>query len=326
MSRIKHIITCLSFMLLSQQIYSQTGPLNVNGGIINGPTIYSNIPTKKIIQYEYVREADVVWSKRVWRSIDLREKLNLSLYFPLDYFDIKGNWIKNSSRWSLWTVIRNGILAGDLTVYSPYNPLLYSMRDGDEFKYPILPEPGESYYTDSIYKNKMLIYIGELGMESDVPFQTIYGEDSIFNNKYVYPDRDTIYYTSKDIVEYRLKEDWFIDKERSIMDVRIIGIAPVISKKDQSGLITGKQELFWLYFPECRYVFNNYFVYNEHNDSRWMSFDDLFWKRRFTSRIDKESNVYDRDIEKYRVGVDALMESQIITEKVRTIEHDIWSY
>ena len=57
-----------------------------------------------------------------------------------------------------------------------------------------------------------------------------------------------------------------------------------------------------------------------------MSFDDFFWKRRFSSTIDKQSNVFDRDIEKYRVGVDALMESKKITEEIRLIEHDVWSF
>ena len=327
MKYLKKIKVLLGLVLFTPLVLAQNaGPLNVRGGIIDGPTIYSNIPTKKPIQYEYVREADVVWSKSVWRSIDLREKINLDLYYPLDYYDSKGNWVKNSSRWSLWTVIRTGVLSGDLTVYSPHNPLMYTMRDGDQFKYPILPVPGKNYYTDSLYRDKMLYYLGELGIESDVPIKDIYGNDSVRNEKFVYPDRDTIYYTSKDIIQYRLKEDWFIDKERSIMDVRIIGLAPVIYKRDPSGLITGKKELFWLYFPECRYVLNNFFVYNEHNDARQMSFDDLFWKRRFASRIDKESSVYDRDIDKYRTGVDALLESEKINEEVRNIEHDIWSY
>jgi hypothetical protein len=57
-----------------------------------------------------------------------------------------------------------------------------------------------------------------------------------------------------------------------------------------------------------------------------MSFDDMFMKRRFSSFIVKEENVYDRKIEKYRVGVDALMESRRITEEIRILEHDVWSY
>lgn len=57
-----------------------------------------------------------------------------------------------------------------------------------------------------------------------------------------------------------------------------------------------------------------------------MSFDDYFMKRRFSSFIIKEENNYDRNIDKYRVGVDALLESQKITEEIRNIEHDVWQY
>jgi gliding motility associated protien GldN len=123
---------------------------------------------------------------------------------------------------------------------------------------------------------------------------------------------------------------FYFDNERSVLDVRTIAIAPVIYKteEDPNGnkSIGGMQELFWLYFPHCRFVFNNYFVYNDANDAQWMSYDDLFWKRRFTSVMYKESNVYDRQIESYRWGIDALMEADKIKEEIRTIEHDVWSF
>ena len=57
-----------------------------------------------------------------------------------------------------------------------------------------------------------------------------------------------------------------------------------------------------------------------------MSFDDLFWKRRFTCVIYKESNVYDRKFETYKSGVDALFEAEKVKEAIRTIEHDVWSF
>jgi gliding motility associated protien GldN len=139
-----------------------------------------------------------------------------------------------------------------------------------------------------------------------------------------------MYFQSEDIVQYRLKEDWFFDKERSVLDVRIIALAPVVydTEEDANGVksISGMKELFWLYFPHCRFVFNNYFVFNDKNDAQWMSFDDLFWKRRFNAVIYSESNTYDRTIETYRSGVDALHESEQIKNEIRNIEHDVWSF
>jgi len=312
------------------------GPVNVPAdGIVDGVYIKENIPTKKLIPYEYVREADVIWSKRAWEYIDLREKINHSLYFPLDEITQTGAWIRNAERWSLWTVIRNHVLNGDLRLFSPFSlDNLFGERDGDQLKYPIDPQPGMNFFTDSAFREQLVYYFGTLGPQSDIPLTDEFGEPMVKVGKdgfqeFVYPPRDTIWYTSKDIIQYRLKEDWFFDKERSVLDVRIIAIAPVVLDQEitSSGKsVRGTKELFWLYFPHCRFIFNNYFTYNDKNDAQWMSFDDLFWKRRFNAVVYKESSVYDRKIETYRTGVDALYESNQIKENIRTIEHDVWNF
>lgn len=320
------------------------GPVNVpSEGIIDGVFIQEHIPTKRMIPYEYVREADAIWSKRVWEYIDLREKINLPMYYPLDEMQ-GGVWTKNATRWSLWTVIRTHVLNGDLTVFSPFNPVLlgFGGLDGDQLKYPIKPQPGLNYYTDSTFRNELAYYLGKVGQPGTEPLidedpnSPNFGEplvvwDPVLQmESFVYDPPDTTWYTSKEIVQYRMKEDWFFDKERSVLDVRIIAIAPVVydmEKTPAGGLqVTGMSELFWLYFPHCRFVFNNYFVYNDQNDAQWMSFDDLFWKRRFNAVAYKESNTYDRKIESYRTGVDALFESEAIKNEIRDIEHDVWSF
>ena len=313
------------------------GPVNVpTEGIIDGVFIQEHIPTKRMIPYEYVREADAIWSRRVFEYIDLREKINHSLYYPLDEITPAGTWVKNATRWSLWTVIRQHIMTGDLRVFSPYNPLnQFGEWDGYQLKYPVDPEPGLNYFTDSIYREELVYFLGSLGPQSDIPEVDDDGYEIIItlpdgSTSFKYPAPDTIWYTSKDIIQYRIKEDWFFDKERSVLDVRILAIAPVVYKYDEDSQgnksISGMKELFWLYFPHCRFVFNNYFVYNPDNDAQWMSFDDLFWKRRFNSIIYKESNVYDRKIETYQAGADALFESQAIRNEIRNIEHDVWSF
>lgn len=313
------------------------GPVNVpTEGIIDGVFIQEHIPTKRMIPYEYVREADAIWSRRVFEYIDLREKINHQMYYPLDEITNQGVWVRNASRWSLWTVIRQHVMNGDLRVFSPYNPNnKFGEWDGYQLKYPVDPEPGLNFYTDSSYREEMVYFLGYLGAASDVPLTDEYGDPLVRMSpdgfeEYVYPPRDTIWYTSKDVVQYRIKEDWFFDKERSVLDVRILAMAPVVydMEEDANGnkSISGMKELFWLYFPHCRFVFNNYFVYNDKNDAQWMSFDDLFWKRRFNSVIYKESNTYDRKIESYRAGVDALHESEEIKNEIRNIEHDVWSF
>jgi hypothetical protein len=167
--------------------------------------------------------------------------------------------------------------------------------------------------------------------------------------------------SSQGITAYNIKEDWFFDKERSIMDKRIIAIAPIAKYiwedsvtnnrgrliaidqlgnevffgdqgtfeklNDVSGESTTVElEMFWLYFPELRNVMVNYYTYNNSSDAQWMSFDDLFWKRKFNSKIYKASDKFDRDIEDYRFGVDALREAEKIKNDIRLWEHDVWNY
>lgn len=329
---------CLSFLSVGQGFEQLAGPPNFNeAGIIDNPWLNTNILTKRMIPYESVREADVLWSKRVWRVIDMRERMNHPLYYPMDEVT-PYEWQRSGSRWSLWTIMRKHVLNGDLRVFSPYNPLSYGLGnwDGDQFKYPVDPLPGSNFYNDENFREELLYYVARLGEENDIPKVDVYGDPIIEidpitgDSGYVYHPRDTIWYNSKDIVEYRLKEDWFFDKERSCLDVRIIGIAPVVYdiEMDANGneSIAGKKELFWLYFPHCRYIFNNYVTYNDKNSSQWMSIDDLFWKRRFSSYVYKESNVYDRSIDSYNHGVEALRESEAITNEIRMLEHDLWSF
>ena len=336
------VFSTLTFLNAQNEING--GPVNIPAeGVIDGIYIQEHIPTKRLVPYEFVREADVMFSKRIWRSIDMREKINHSMYYPLDEFTGNQDWVKNTTRWSLWTVIRTHILKGDLVMFDNENPDNIGSFDGDLFKYPVQLAPGKSYETDTTFKDNVLRLIGQKKdkMNPDgtpmVKTDPLTGEPLTRKNpvsgieEQIQEDPEIRWYKSEDIVEYRLKEDWFFDKERSQFDVRILGLAPVVFEADRDGKgditnIKGKKILFWLYFPHCRFVFVNYNVYNPKNDAQWMSFDDLFQKRQFNSTIYKQSNTFDRTIDTYRTGIDALYESQKITEEFRNFEHDLWHF
>ena len=46
----------------------------------------------------------------------------------------------------------------------------------------------------------------------------------------------------------------------------------------------------------------------------------------FLSYIYRESNVFEREIDYYRTGIDALNEAERITDEIRNIEHDLWHF
>ena len=422
---ILNLIVILSGSFAQAQDPVTRGPVNtLSGGVVDGVVLLEEVPVRSKVEYEYVRASDYVWSKRVFSRIDSRELINHPIFFPIDSYSDNydplnprstvssgtvqvsnqsdENWLRNSNRWSLWTIIRQHVMVGDLTVYRPSSPLYPDVEDGYSLKYPIKKA---NYTTDPGFRAEINGFLALTGEETPINFDVPDGSggsisttlvkvpgvklsdfvkqpgndvmlaryndnsaalqtlwDKTLDNQEVLEPGRSKWIASNSIIAYYIKEDWYFDKERSVLDKRIIAIAPVMNfKYDPQGRrnlpiiynennepttkITTvdaagnkvvefkvykdqmeERELFWLYFDELRDVLVNYYVYNEKNDTQWMSFDDLFWKRKFSSTIYKVSDKFDRDIEDYKFGVEALYESEKVKESIRNWEHDLWNY
>ncbi|MFT6845849.1 MAG: gliding motility associated protein GldN [Flavobacteriales bacterium] len=257
--------------------------------VLDGAYIKEHNKTKKVVPYTHLRQADVMWSKRIWRDVDLKQKMNHPLYYPLDEIN---------DRKSLYMVIKGALNEGLITAYDAG-----AYGWDDEFNKPLTIQEVES---------KMFKF------QDSVPTEDEFGNPVMkWQEDPLLPD---------DIVKYRLKEDWVYDKQRSERQVRIIGIAPVKLRFNTDGDIIGDEVMFWLYFPECRYIFANHDVFNPNNDSERRSFEDVFWKRQFDSYVIKENNSYNRTIDSYAKGLNSLMESERIKTELFNFEHDLWSY
>lgn len=246
---------------------------------------------RRVISYSPLREADVMWLRRVWRRVDLREKINHPFYYPES--PVQG-------RKSLFDVIKDAILNdGTLTAYDP-GPL------GDD---------------DMFTKRMTTDEVRGLLSKKD----TSYTEDLITGE--MKPVVVTLDVKSTDVKWYEIKEEWFFDRQRSVMETRIIGICPMMAVKDDlTGEFRGLKRLFWIYYPEARYVFVKSEVFNRFNDVERRTYEDIFWKRQFGSYITKMSNVYDRKIEQYKRGLDALLEAEELKKQIFNMEHDLWSF
>jgi len=259
---------------------------------------------KTVQQYSPLRQADVMWSRKIWREIDMRQKINHPFYYPEN--DGVGHTILD--RRSLIDVIYSAIQEGSITAYGN------AVRD-DEFR--------EEMSQDDIKK------IGGASEE----MLTVTDWDAVAEG--ADPEeatKDTLSKTPFDrnsVKKWRLKEEWFFDKQRSVIDVRIIGLAPLQADKDEvNGQLLGTfSPLFWVYFPEAREILINAEVFNlVKNNAERRTYDDIFWKRMFASTIVKESSVMDRKVNEYMVGLDALLEAEKIKTEIFNIEHDLWQY
>jgi len=261
-----------------------------------------NEPVRKPVPYNYLRESDVMWKKKLWRMIDLRQKINLPLYYPTDPI---GN------RYSLIDLILYGIENESMTVYDP--------DADDQFTTQIT--------LDGINEN--------FGVRTD----TTYVDDLETGEQK--PKIITYLRHTDEVKRYLMKEIWYFDKQRSMLQVRILGLCPIrmFEKEvtgggdmgmadDTSGTkdLTAKKVL-WVYYPAFRNIFATHVVFNTKNDAERRTFEDVFSMRRFNSYIFEETNVYDnRLIQTYTKGLDSILESNKIQNWIRNWEHDLWEY
>ncbi|OFX62814.1 MAG: hypothetical protein A2066_03675 [Bacteroidetes bacterium GWB2_41_8] len=259
--------------------------------IIDGAYKRNDIYKRKPTPLPYVREADVMWSKMVWRIIDLREKMNQTLYFPTK--EVQG-------RRNLVNLFVEGIKDGKLTAYDA--------KEDDEFKVPMTFDQVKEAFGATTRTMKVRdIDTGEM---IDKP---VTGE-----------------VRSEEVKQFMIKEEWYFDKQTSTLNVRVIGICPIkeyFRDEDVNQETVVRRQLFWIYYPEARELMAANEVFNPLNTARNSSYDDIFLKRRFNSYIVKESNIYDnRNISQYLVGKDAMIESKRIESEIFDYEQNLWEY
>ena len=259
--------------------------------IIDGAYKREDVKDRKPTPLPFIREADVMWRKKVWRIIDLREKMNQPLYFPTKPIN---------DRFSLVNLIIQGIKDEKLTAYDA--------RNDDEFLVPMKFEQVKEAFGATTRTQ----------MVKDVDT----GESK--------PKQVTGEIRSEEVKQFMIKEEWYFDKQTSTMKVKIIGICPIrefYRDDDPNQEDVQRSQVFWIYYPEARELMAKNEVFNAQNTARNLSFDDVFLKRKFNSYIVKEENIYNnREIAKYLGSKDAMLESQRIENSIFDYEQNLWEY
>lgn len=249
----------------------------------------------KPLPYGFVDDRDVLWSKNTWEIIDLDERVNFPLYYPIDTNNIGTN------RRSLYDVLMTGIKSGKI----------------------------KNIYADSYFNEKRTlsdisaaiskIDTTDLGVEQ-------YNAGEEIDQQFI--DRRDI--TSADIAEYHIRGMWYFDKRQAELKYRLLGIAPVAPDVNFiDDEIPDLVELFWVWFPDAREVLFDNNAFNGSNTAQSVTFDHLLNSRRFNAVIYKEDNVQgDRKVDEY-IAENAfmqLLESERIKEQIRNFEQDMWNY
>ena len=256
----------------------------------------------KPLEYGYVGDRDILFSKMTWEKVVLDERANFPLYFPVE--DNLGD-----DRKSLYMVLLENVNNGNI-------PKVYA----------------DSYFTTertledlapSLRREEITDYGIEWMNQEGVTDTSLVPEEYVIRRE-IGP---------ADISSYLIKGLWYFDKRQGELKYRILGIAPAapdvnfIDSEDDS--MKEPIPMFWIFYPEIRDILHDAKAFNNKNSAVPLSFDHILNSRRFSGLIYKEENVYgDREIKEY-VAENALMqllESDRIKEKIRNFEQDMWSY
>ena len=262
-----------------------------------------NSDNDKPLPYGYVHDRDVLMGKTIWEFIDIDERINFPMYYPIDTAFV------GKERRSLFDVLVKNIKNGKI----------------------------QEVYNDDYFNSKKTLK----DMESSFTFidTTDAGKDeiNIFYDDYKsgakvlhpqYINKTDL--TAQDISGYKIKGYWYFDKRQGELKYRLLALCPVTPEardigKDNPDVI----DLFWVYFPAIRDVLHEAKAFNDKNSAMPITFDHLLNSRRFNGSIYKEENVYgDREIQQYMKenSQNQLLESERIKEKIRSFESDMWNY
>lgn len=244
------------------------------------------------LPYEHLRADDAVYRHKIWREIDIREKINQPFRYAAD---------ENNGNQRFISILLQAIQDSLVTVFNSVD---------DRFTTPMTKAEVAQVVSGDSVPVPQYDSLGNL-------IGTIYKRNEI--------NLDSFY-------KFHIKEEVIFDKESSRLFWRILGIAPVKNVITSQGVQVGESELFWAYYPDMRPIFARYEVYNGKNYGARMSWEELFESRMFHGRIIKSTldNPNDLLIKNYKGfednGVLQLLEGEHVKEKIFNYEQNLWSY
>lgn len=251
----------------------------------------STLTQRTPLPYEHLRYDDAFYAEKVWRELDLREKMNKT--FVYESMEDNGSQI-------FVNMLMRAVMSGEVEAF-----------------------------TDDRFTTKMsldAVQQAVAGSLDTVPKYDVKQIDKVIG--YVVTRKS---FDPKDINKIRLKEEWVFDRESSRMFVRILGLGLLKTEYfPNTNKERGTSSLFWVYYPDLRPLLVKNEVYNTKNmGQNRMTWEELFESRMFSSYIVKSTidNPQNKLIRNYiKEPILQLLEGDNIKEKIFNFEQDLWSY
>jgi len=245
------------------------------------------------------RADDIVWSRIVYRVIDMREKQNYQLYFPLR---------SNDEYKSLFKLMLDAICNG-VNVYSKdardLRPSFNNVLQGEDLS--------KAFAFDNEMDNNL------------IQVDTVTKQRTFQNDKY--------YTYVKNQLKFLIQEIVFFDKHTSRLYSKVIAIAPLyalhpdnMESKESMQYFRGSI-LCWFAFDELRPYLAKQILIPNGNESERMTYDEFFAQKLYSSYLLGDSNMYNRMLLEYVVDPLKIKKEQArIETEIMNFEQDLWEY
>ncbi|MBQ0137017.1 MAG: gliding motility protein GldN [Bacteroidales bacterium] len=254
------------------------------------------------------RTEDVVWRRDIYRVIDMRQKQNFQLYFPIEPDD--------PTYMSLYRLIVDAVQKG-LTIFYPSERILKPWFAEEN----IVPR-------NKVIDQFVVGGIGELDREDETSY--ILNYDSVADELRFQPYNYQTYVRNQ--LKYLVYEVIFFDRSTSRMYRKTVAIAPLQPDQatggpEEPGRFMRESVKFWMLYDELRPYLASQYLIPTQNESKRVSFEEFFEKHLYSSYIVGEGNMYNRMILDYCLTEkEAKQEQDRIEYELLTFEQDLWEY
>lgn len=200
-----------------------------------------------------IHDADLEFSRDIYRELDLRKAENAPLYYPEDVIDGRENLLR---------IIMGAVVDGKIPAYE--------YLDGRE-----------------VFTDKYQVNVGEMLDRFGIYYKEGKGSTSK-NKRYVIEEADV---PTGLVQNYYIIEKWEFDRRSNRMNTRVEAICPVITRSGDFGG-EAKYPMFWVKYGQLRpfLVKQNIFVSDDNNVEHY-NIDDYFTLGMYKGDIYKTKNL-----------------------------------
>lgn len=232
-------------------------------------------------------EADLQYTKQVYRRLDLEKGANAALYYPEDVIDGQEN---------LFRIILTKVIDGSIPAYE--------YLDGRE-----------------IFTDQYKVNVPDMIQRFDIYAQEAKGSTER-NPKYMIEEADV---PTTQVLNYYIIEKWEFDRRSNSMKTKVEAICPVLNRYSDFGG-DSRYPMFWVKFDALRpYLTQQYVFISDDNNLPQYSLDDYFNLGLYDGEIYKTRNLRNLSMTQMFPDEDDLKRAQdSIDNRLRTYGKDLW--